>query len=309
MKEEYSTIFEIFRYVQQRFDYLQNDLPKSAPVRERLAHQHQQKMELPWLKDLLMNSLDRLNTFKTIINEGEPFTFISPSEETYLNHLLADIAPDFVAAATFAKLKANAKIQKATNAKFGLISLAKPHTKTRHNKDMNNNIELIELMSESKGEYTHPYSQWADIYSTRARQLVKEAQEYADPAAYSMAKRAQMSAEFTKNTANAYTKRHSRNIEQMKKNYVLSDARSKKNISSYASNYDKEVKKDVGQDLGRTESLLYSTEILLFNLNPRHKIPSIYSPYVTTIPSIYSPHVMAENHYIPKSAKTRKLRK
>ena len=97
---------------------------------------------------------------------------------------------------------------------------------------------------------------WAQVYLQRAQDLLEDATEFANPDAYTLAKEAVLSATFTLHVTEAYRQRRIRN-----------------NLTR--NNHEKTIKNIIA-DKKRTEKLLYATEILLFNDNPKHFIPPIY---------------------------------
>ena len=268
LKQEPPVILAVFRNIDKTAERLDKPTPKSLPTRERLSKEALKRAALPLLYGIMNSAVTRVKSYLTALKEGTPFEFYNPHEKIYIQKTAQEMEPNLVAAATMRNMKRSAKRNAATkrkNANAVAIIPYAPFGQTRKATPTSRNLAVTMrnlVLKDKVLEAVHSESidrnvLWAQVYLQRAQDLLEDATEFANPDAYRLAKEAVLSATFTLNTTEAMRKRMTR------KNAVKNE------------NYEKNIDNLIA-DKKRTEKVLYATEILLLNDNPKHFIPPIY---------------------------------
>jgi len=265
LKQEPPVILAVFRNIDETAERLDKPTPKSLPTRERLSKEALKRAALPLLYGIMSIAVTRVKSYLTALKEDTPFEFYNPQEKIYIQQTAQKMEPNIVASATMRNMKRSAKRNAATKRKnansLAIVSLSSNTRRTRTARNIAVNLrnqELKDMVLEAEeSESINHNVLWAKVYLQRARDLLEDATEFANPDAYRLANEAVLSATFTLNTTEAMRKRMTR------KNNVRNN------------NHEKNIDNLIA-DKKRTEKLLYATEILLFNDNPKHFIPPIY---------------------------------
>ena len=265
LSQEVPVILAVFRNIDETAERLDKPTPKSLPTRERLSQEALKRAALPLLYGIMNIAVERVKSYLTALKEGAPFEFYNPQEKIYIQTTAQTMEPNIVAAATMRNMKRSAKQNAATKRKNAYSQAIIPLSTTRRNIRTARNVAInlrnqelknMVLEAEESEEINHNVL-WAKVYLQRAKDLLEDATEFANPDAYKLARQAVSSAEFTLNTANVLRER-------------------KTTRTNLQSNNHKKAIDNLITDKKRTEKLLYATEILLFNDNPKHFIPPIY---------------------------------
>jgi hypothetical protein len=268
LKQEPPVILAVFGNIDETAERLDKPTPKSLPTRERLSKEALKRAALPLLYGIMNIAVTRVKSYLTALKEDTPFEFFNPQEKVYIQQTAQKMEPNIVAAATMRNMKRSAKRNAATkrkNANAVAIIPYAPFGQTRKATPTSRNLAVTmrNLVLKDKvleAVHSEPVDinvLWAKVYLQRAQDLLEDATEFANPDAYRLAKEAVLSATFTLNTTEAMRKRMTR------KNNVRNN------------NHEKNIDNLIA-DKKRTEKLLYATEILLLNDNPKHFIPPIY---------------------------------